>query len=321
MLASFVRLARNIEGVPYPVRLNVRQKEALNERVCAALTAAKISCSVIRPDTLYPYEAVSLAEQCVITPEFAAAADGALLLRLEDEPLSLMLCDEDHVRILSSAAGLAPETAYEAASRCDDLLDAQLHFAFDARLGFLNQDPSNIGTGMKASVLMHLPALSRNGSVAYLASTAARLGLTVKGAFGDGITVKGDMYRISNTLTLGLSEEDALGNLKALCLQLATRERAAAEEQIGELAVQDKIRRAWAVLSGAALLSADEMTEMLSAVRMGAVYGLIKADTAVINELFVTMQPASINCIAGQKLPRAERDALRAKLVREKLLN
>ena len=320
VLASFVRLARNLEGIPFPVRLNVNRKNAVNEAICRAVAAVG-GFQAVRPVDLRPYEAVSLAERCVITPEFAAAADGALLLTSETQELSLMLCDGDHLRILAAKPGLDPEGAHAAADACDDALDARLHFAFDSRLGYLNQDPLEIGTGMRATVLMHLPALSRSGTVAYLASTAAKLGITVKGAFGDGITVKGDVYRISNTLTMGLSEAEAIGNLKSLCLQLATRERDAAETQIRDIATQDRIRRAYALLSGAALLSADEMTDMLSAVRMGAVYGLLQADLTAINELFVTMQPASINCIAGEKLPRSERDALRARLVREKLFS
>ncbi len=317
-LASFVRLTRNLEGVPFPVRLNVNQKNAVNERICRA--AAQIGrFRAVRPDRLAAYEAVSLAERNVITPEFAAAADGALLLTDETQELSLMLCDGDHVRLLAARPGLDPAGAYKIAAACDDALDARLRFAFDAKLGYLNQDPMDIGTGMKAAVLMHLPALSRSGTAVYLASTAAKLGVSVKGAFGDGITVRGDVYRISNTLTMGLSEAQALENLQALCLQLATRERDAAERQLGEPGAQERIRKAVAQLSGAAQLSANEMTDLLSAVRMGAVYGLLKFDIAVINELMATLQPAGVNCIAGQKLPRNERDALRAKLVREKL--
>ena len=317
-LASFVTLTRNIEGLPFPVRLNVQQKYALEERIADAAAACG-SFAAVRPDTLYPYEAAALAEQSVITPEFAAAKDGALLLRSRTEEVSLMLCDEDHVRILAAAPGLDPERAYSLAAGCEEPLDRRLGFAFDRQLGYLNQDPLNIGTGMHVSAIMHLPGLSKSGAMPYLTSTAAKLGLTIKGAFGDGINMRGDLFRIGNALTMGLSEEEAISNLKALCLQLATRERAAAETLVRDIAVQDKIRRADALLQHAVLLSADETAELLSLVRMGALYMDLKHPVAALNELFVTVQPAGVNCAAGEKLPREKRDALRAAIVKEKL--
>ena len=316
--ASFVTLTRNLEGLPFPVRLNLQQKVALEERIAGAAAACG-SFTAVRPDRLYPYEAAALAEQSVISPEFAAAKNGALLLRSQTEELSLMLCDEDHVRILAAAPGLDPEGAYAPAARCEEALDRALRFAFDPQLGYLNQDPTNIGTGLSVSALLHLPGLAKSGALPYITSTAAKLGLTIKGAFGDGINMRGDLFRIGNALTMGLSEEQAISNLKSLCLQLATRERAAAEQAVQTLETQDKIRRAAALLEHAVLLNTDEAMELLSLVRMGALYLELPFKLADLNELFVTVQPASVNCAAGEKLPREQRDALRAKIVKEKL--
>lgn len=319
VLASFVTLSRNLAGVPYPVRLNLPQKDALAEKACAALEAAGKPVSLTRLRTLYPYEAVSLAERLIISPGFAAAGDGAALVTDAAAEIGVMLNDEDHIRIRAAAPGLSPEAAFDLANDYDDALEPALHFAFSPRLGYLNQDPLNIGTGMRAGVLLHLPALSKSGALPALASTAGKLGFSLKGAFGDGISVRGDLFSLQNTVTMGISEAEAIANLKSLCLQFSTRERSAAEAMLEDISAQDKIHRAMALLTGAKLLTAAEATELISNVRMGAVYGLLEADLTTLTSLFVSVQPATMNCAAGRKLAAPERDALRAQLVKQLL--
>lgn len=319
VLASFVTLSRNLAGVPYPVRLNLPQKDALAQKTFSVLQGAGRQVTLTKLRSLYPYEAVSLAERLIISPAFAAAGDGAALVTDANAEIGVMLNDEDHIRIRAAAPGLQPEAAFELANGCDDALEPALRFAFSPRLGYLNQDPLNIGTGMRAGILLHLPALSKNGSLPALASTAGKLGFSLKGAFGDGISVRGDLFSLENTVTMGISEAEAVSNLKSLCLQFATRERSAAEALLEDIAVQDKIHRAMALLTGAKLLTAAEATELLSAVRMGAVYGLLEADLTVLSSLFVSVQPATMNCAAGRKLSAPERDALRAQLIKETL--
>lgn len=319
VLASFVTLTRNVSGVPYPARMNLPQKNALTAKVCAVLDAAGKTVSLTPLNSLYPYETVSLAERFLITPAFAAAGDGAALITDETEPVCLMLGDEDHIRIRVSCAGLQPETALKLANDWDDTLDLGLRFAFHPRLGYLNQDPMNIGTGMRAGVLMHLPALSKSGALSAIASTAGKLGFSLKGAFGDGISMRGDLFSLENTVTMGISEKEAVDNLRALCLQISTRERSTAEAMLDDLQVQDRIHRAWALLRSAALLTAAETTELISNVRMGALYGLLEADLEKLGTLLVTVQPATVNCAAGKKLSAAQRDALRAQIVKQTL--
>lgn len=319
VLSSRVRFARNIEGIPFPIRLNPRQRTAVTSSVCAALNAASLPLNVIDMSRLYPYEAVSLAERHIISPDFAAAADGKILLLSEDERVGIMLHEGDHARIQAICSGLAPEQAYEEAMRYEKALDHALGFAFDPKLGYLNQNPRDIGTGMRVSVMMHLPALSKTGCMSGITSMISKLGISVRGSYGDGATVKGDLFRISNRLTMGITEEREIENLKSLAMQLSTKERTAAEEFVRDISTVDKIKRAEAVLLSAALLSADEMMEMLSWVRLGAIYGISKADPAVLNRLFTDMQPATLNVLAGENLTTAERDELRAKIVREKL--
>lgn len=321
VLLSEVSLKRNIDGIPFPVRLNTNEKNAVNARVCSVLASRGSRLRAIDMAKLYPYEAASLAELSLITPAFASVSDGHMLLLSEDEKISLMLCEEDHVVLRVSEGGLAPEKAYAAALSYDNVLNAGLRFAFDPKLGYLNQNPIDLGTGLRVSVVLHLPALSGTGKMSALASTVSKLGFRVCGAFGDGLAVKGDMVRVVNLVSMGITEEEAISNLKSIALQLATEERRAAEKYVEELSVKDKINRAAGLLKNAVLLSTDEMTEALSWMRLGALYGICEADIAVINELFVTMQPACVNCLAGARVPAAMRDEIRARTVREKLFS
>lgn len=316
VLSSRVRLARNIQGIPFPVRLNTIEKQKLNLSVCKALLNAGLPLKVIDMGSIYPYEAISLAERHLISPEFASGSEGRFLLISEDESISIMLCEKDHIRIQGFSEGLAPEAAYEKASLYDDILSSAVHYAFDNKLGFLNQNPSDLGTGMRASVLMHLPALSRTGAMAKFSITAGKLGFRIRGSYGDGASAKGDIFRISNYITMGISEEKALENLKSIALQLATRERDAAEELINDISTVDRINRAEGLLKNAVLLSADEMTELLSWVRLGAVYGINKCSITEIDRMFTAMQPASLNVLAGGKLTAAQRSEIRAKTVK-----
>ena len=146
-----------------------------------------------------------------------------------------------------------------------------------------------------------------------------KLGMNVRGSYGDAASVKGDIFRISNQVSLGITEEEAISNLKSIAMQIATREHGAAAEFIKDIGVRDRITRAEGVLKNAMLLTTDEMMEMLSWVRLGALYGLNDADPGVISELFLTMQPATLNVAAGAKLTAAQRDELRAQYVRKKL--
>ena len=319
ILSSRVRLARNIDGVPFPVRLNVNRRAAVNRKVCEALRQAGKTMRAIDMSRLYPYEAVSLAERHLISPEFTSGTEGRLLLLSEDERVSIMLNEEDHIRIQAIEPGLAPEQAWHNACVYDDALDAGIQYAFDNRLGYLNQNPRDLGTGMRVSVMMHLPALSKTGGMTKFASMIGKLGMNVRGSYGDAASVKGDIFRIGNQVSMGITEEEAIANLKSLAMQLATREHAAAAELVKDIGVRDRITRAEGVLKTAMLLTADEMMEMLSWVRLGALYGLNDADPDEISEMFTSLQPASVNVMAGAKLTAAQRDELRAQLVRKKL--
>ncbi len=322
ILSTRIRFARNLSDFPFPCRLDASGREQVCRTVRDALSdVSGIKLNYIEMQTLTPKQAVSLAERHLISPEFASVQKGRALLLSEDESVSIMLCEEDHIRIQVIKGGLDLEGAFELANKIDDLLDSKLKYAFDERIGYLTQCPTNLGTGMRASVMMHLPALSKCGQTSKLASTISKLGLTIRGTYGEGSNAKGDIFQLSNQVTLGISERSALDNLKSITMQIATQEHSVGEEFVKNVNVLDRITRAYGILSSARLLSTDEMLELFSWVRLGSVYKIIETDVSKINELTETMQAATLACSNKEDMTSDERDEIRAKTVRETLFN
>lgn len=320
VLSTRIRLARNLDEFPFPSRLDIAGKNKVNSIVKSTLFENDgKDFSYIEMKDLTRLQAVSLAERHLISPEFASKKDGSALILSADESVSIMLCEEDHIRLQVMKAGLALEEAFDIADKLDSIIDGKVKYAFDERIGYLTQCPTNLGTAMRASVMLHLPALTRCGQISRLANTVSKLGLTIRGAYGEGSQPKGDIYQISNQITLGITEETAIANLKSIVLQLVAQERAAAAEIIKNPAEEDKIFRALGVLKNARLLSTDEFMELISVVRLGAARGLVEADIEKLNNLIVNMQPATISVANGEADGPAARDALRARTVRETL--
>ena len=320
VVSTRVRLARNIADYPFPAKLNTKSRTELNNLIKEAVEKDNpFNLRFMEMKTLARFEAASMAERHIISPEFASDADGRALMLSPEEDISIMLNEEDHIRVQVMKSGFALDEAYEIADRIDDSLNEKFDFAFDSRIGYLTQCPTNLGTGMRASVMLHLPALTMSGQIHRLINTVSKLGLTFRGAFGEGTSATGDMYQLSNQITLGISEEYAIKNLKAITLQLCAQERAAREELLQDADTEDRIFRAYGILKWARLLSTKELMENLSLVRFGSVAGKINVPIETVNELMISMQPATINVMAGKRLEERERDMIRAKTVREKL--
>ena len=320
VISTRIRLARNLYDFPFPAKLDINGKNKVNELIKGILFENdRKDFSYIEMKDLSRIQAVSLAESHLISPEFASKKDGSALVLSSDESVSIMLCEEDHIRLQVMKSGLALEEAYDIADKLDRMIDGKVKYAFDERIGYLTQCPTNLGTAMRASVMLHLPALTRCGQMIKLANTVSKLGLTIRGANGEGSQPIGDMYQISNQITLGITEETAIANLKSIVLQLVSQERAAAAELIKKPAEEDKIFRASGILKNARLLSTNEFMELISIVRLGAAKGLIDIPIEKINELTVSMQPATISASNPEAATPALRDAYRAKIVREAL--
>lgn len=321
VISTRVRLARNLKGYPFPCKLSARGREEVIEKV---RDAVKNSNSVLANDFSFikmsevdPRRSVSLVEKRLVSPEFISDNSGRALLLSSDESLSIMINEEDHIRLQVISKGLSLEQAYDTADKLDTLLDENLDFAFDEKLGYLTQCPTNLGTGMRASVMLHLPALEKSRAISRIAGNLSKLGLTIRGAHGEGTEPKGALYQLSNQVTLGISEQAAIENLKSITAQLVAQEEQARERLCQSEDVQDTVARSLGILKYAKLMSHDEALKLLSNVRLGAVAGLLDIDTEIIDKLMTDVEPATLSVNAGKSLTPRERDIERARLIRE----
>lgn len=319
VLSSSVSLARNLKDYPFPSRLSNEEKKQVNELVKGILLNGDDSLKYVQMNELTSYQAVSLAEKQLISPEFASDSTGRAAIISEDEDVCVMLCEEDHVKIQTVSAGLDLDKAYDNAQVLDDRLDHAVAIAFDEKMGYLTQNPTNLGTGMRASVTVHLPALRAKGAISRLASTVSRLGLSLRALYGVSDNA-GDLYRLSNRITLGISEQSAIKNLTSIAEQIVSQERQARKEITQNEAVKDKIYRSYGILKSARVLSSAEFNSLISLVRLGVSEGLVEeTDLETVNRLMTQMQPATLNADFGVQYGSSQRDILRAEQVRKAL--
>lgn len=325
VVSTRIRLARNLKGYPFPSRLDSKRKNEIIQKVYNALKEGNSAISsdfqLIKVGELTRAQGLSFVEKHLISPEFINGdKEGRALVLKDDKKVSIMINEEDHVRIQIITDGLNLEGAYDLADKIDTLLDENLDFAFDEKLGYLTQCPTNLGTGMRASVMLHLPALQKTGALSRIGGNLSKLGLTIRGIYGEGTEPKGAMYQLSNQVTLGISESAAIENLKNITDQLASQEVKARETIMKSVSMRDTVHRSLGILKYALAVSHDEAMELLSNVRMGVVSGEITGiNCETIDKLIPEIQPATMIVTAGENLDPEKRDILRAKTIRERL--
>lgn len=317
VLSTRVRFARNIKEYPFPFRLDSDKKKELNLRIRDAVLSNNENMSFIEMENVPAYQVVSLAERHLISPEFAGPSKARALILSDEEDVSVMLEEEDHIRIQAMTAGLDLDGAFEKAEKIEKEIGGHLSYAFDERIGFLTQCPTNLGTGMRASVMLHLPALTKQGLISRLASTVSKLGLVIRGAFGEGSQPGGDIYQISNQITLGISEKEAIYNLDSIVKQIIAQERNARKELVSDEDYMDSVFRAYGILKFARKLTTAEFMKLISLVRFASAEKIIDIDIEKINAMIPDMQPATISVRNSEQLSAEERDRQRAKEIRE----
>lgn len=320
VISSRVRLARNLKSYPFPNRATLEQKKEIAQRVKKAVEESNstLSLKFIPMEDLTQVQAVALAEKHLISPEFASDRAGKYLMLSEDESISIMINEEDHLRIQVLGSGLSLNRVYDTANNIDTLLDNALGFAFNNKLGYLTQCPTNLGTGMRASLMLHLPAMEKNRAIGRIAGNLTKLGMELRGTFGEGSEPKGALYQLSNQITLGLSEHNALENLKNIASQLIDQEEKAAQEMAKTVEVQDMVYRSLGLLKSAKLMQNDEAMRLISNLRLGMFTDLIKSkDYAKLNRLCEKIQPAALMTAAKQDLTPQQRDIKRAAILNE----
>lgn len=324
VISTRIRLARNLKDFPFPCKLNSQGREKVIEKVRDAVKKSNSPVasdfSFIKMSELTSSQSVSLVEKRLVSPEFISDTDGRALLISKDECFSIMINEEDHIRLQVITKGLSLEQAYDTADKLDTLLDENLDFAFDEKLGYLTQCPTNLGTGMRASVMLHLPALEKSRAISRIAGNLSKLGLTIRGAHGEGTEPKGALYQLSNQVTLGISEKAAIENLKNITEQLIAQENQARERLCSSIDIQDAISRSLGILRSALVISHDEALKLLSNVRLGIVSKQITdVSTETIDKLMLAVEPATLTVSLNKNLSAHDRDIERAKLIRAEL--
>lgn len=317
-VSSRIRLARNLSGIPFPARMTNSQRAELNAKVKKAITESNTpfskSLKYIDMRDVPETQKYAMVERHIISPEFAKLKDESAVILSPDESISIMIGEEDHIRIQVISSGLQLTEAYDVAERIDSLLHGSLQFAFDSNLGFLTECPTNLGTGLRASVMLHLPALENSGEIEELANSIAKIGFTVRGMYGEGSKSAAALYQVSNQVTLGLSEKNALENLKIITTQLMEKELES-RKKIDTISLEDICWRALAILQNARILSSSEMMQLISRVKLGQSMGILKIDALPI-KILVEAQPFMLMQKYGILEPK-DRDIYRANMVRD----
>ena len=317
--SSRVRLARNISGYRYG-RQSPETLRELTDKVWDALQSAPAIAGEFERREIVPRtaEAQRLVEAHTISP--ALAQNGGYAIVSKDGGVSLMIGEEDHLRLQVMGAGLCPKECLAEAQRLAGLIESRLPMDFDERLGYLTACPTNLGTGLRVSVMLHLPMLTATGGIPNVLSWAGRQGCALRGAYGEGSEAAGGFYQLSNQVTLGMSEEMLCGRLVDMAAQLIEAEqktRQAARER-DEIGLADQLCRAAGVLGSARRISTEEAERCLSSVLMGLQMKFLSGvEPQAVCAAERDIRPASLTVRAGRDLSPAERDALRADYLRE----
>jgi protein arginine kinase len=326
VMSSRIRLARNFENRSFPLIAKAEELddvlEFFQENYQDTAFDQQGALQFIRIADLSPIEKKVLVEKHLISPHLTEHAEEAGVLLSESEQVSIMVNEEDHLRIQLYLPGFQLQKALNEAFKVDDWLEQKITYAFDEERGYLTTCPTNVGTGLRASVMMHLPALTMTHQMNRLTPAINQLGLVVRGIYGEGSEAQGNIYQISNQITLGKSEQDIVEDLESVVSQLIEQERQARETLTEELSIQleDRIFRSYGTLRYSRIIESKEAATCLSDVRLGIDLGYIEdMPQSILNELMVLIQPGFLQRYAKRSLSGRERDVLRASLIRERM--
>ena len=325
VISSRIRLARNLSGYPFLQRAGDDERREIYRVLADSFSAAKLDQNTMFLDIeeLDDLDKQVLVERHLISRQHADAEGSRGVAVSDSETRALMINEEDHLRMQVLRSGLALEPIWDEINEIDDALSTQVEFAFDQKLGYLTACPTNVGTGLRVSVMLHLPALKITGEIEKVLRAAKDLRLAVRGLYGEGTEAIGDFYQVSNQITLGRAEEEIIDEFSSRIIpRIVEYEQAAREALSRERSVQldDKVWRAYGILENARAMASDETMFFLSHVRMGVSMGRLSTiDVGTINELLLQIQPAHLQKIHGSVLNGEERSIARAKYLRHKL--
>lgn len=320
-----VRLARNLKSIPFPSRMTDEMALDLIEKVWEVLSssALKDSVEIIKSDECDKITLMALSEKHLLSPDFLKGALPRAAIISKDEKISIMINEEDHIRIQVFAEGPSLNEAYDTADKIDNLLSEKLDIAFHEKFGYLTACPTNAGTGMRASFMLHLPALTLTNSISSVLTWANKLGLAVRGIYGEGSKAKGAFYQLSNQITLGVTEKDILQRVNLAAEELLKKEEMVRNSlfENNKIKISDRCMRSFGILTNAYTLSSDEAFSLASDVLLGISLGIINNITAQkLSEVLFATMPASLSkAINLTDASASARDIARAQYFRENL--
>ncbi len=328
VISSRIRLARNLADFPFISRSTESDRAEIEKILHGRITELQ-STGRVSPDTLYikvgdleEVDRMFLVERQLISREHAESLGARAVVIDHTERFSVMINEEDHLRIQVMQSGLNLDTAWQQINEIDDLIEEQVTYAYSDRLGYLTACPTNVGTGVRVSVMLHLPALVITRQIEKVFKSLQKINLAVRGLYGEGSQATGDFYQISNQVTLGQTEEELTKKVGDVVPMLIDYERQAREFLIRESheTLHDRVSRAFGILRTAQTITSEETMHLLSSVRMGINLGLIgELEIPTVNKLFIHTQPAHLQKMSGMELDTSDRNIERATYLRRHL--
>ena len=320
VISSRVRLARNYQDIPFPTMMNDVWAAESVRRATDAMASMddSISYRLLRLHDEAPVDRQALVERHLVSRDLIRRADFAAALIRQDGRVSIMVNEEDHLRIQTLMTGDQLETAAALARSVDDRFERAVQYAFDEQLGYLTTCPTNTGSGMRASVMLHLPALTMTNQMGAVNQGVAKLGLTIRGLYGEGSEAQGNLYQVSNQITLGRTEQEIVETIAAVCKQLTGLERKmrGALKERDPVALEDQLMRSVGIFAHARRIGSKEFMQRWSDVRLAAALGLVDLPLEELDALIYEAQSACIIQKAGKDLSAQERDQARAEMTR-----
>ncbi|MCL2217611.1 MAG: protein arginine kinase [Defluviitaleaceae bacterium] len=321
ILSSRVRLARNVKKYPFKFKLDAAGAAVLVSETTAAVTTGQNYFHRLDIHSLGQTEQKVFLEKHIVSPEFLKDSLPKGLLISESENISVMVNEEDHIRIQAVEPGKNLAAAYKMAELIDDLIEESVEFAFHMEYGYLTACPTNTGTGLRASYMIHLPCLDKSDLIKTLLPHIAKFGITLRGIYGEGTAPMGSIYQISNQNTLGKSEEDIITGLQSVTENVITQEQQALEKLLASRReyLEDRIYRAYGILTNSRMISAKEAMDLLSDIRLGFLTDILQKPkpSKQIYQIMMEIQPGHLQRRAGEEMTDEERDSARAKHLRE----
>ncbi|MGB9678893.1 MAG: protein arginine kinase [Thermoanaerobacteraceae bacterium] len=325
VMSSRIRLARNIKDIPFPSIID----DESSLKVINIVKNTLIGNNSDKAGNFKEYyigkldviERQSLVEKHLISPDLSQNTKNGYVLIKDDNSVSIMVNEEDHVRIQCILKGLRLNDAWDIADRIDDLIEENTDYAFDEKIGYLTACPTNVGTGLRASVMVHLPSLTITGQLNNILNSVSKIGMAVRGLYGEGSQVLGDIYQLSNQITLGQSEKEIIENIEGVVKQIIASERKARSElyEKQKIQLEDRVGRAFGLLSNAKVMTTKEYMSLISDVRLGSVLGILNVDINKIDEITTNIQPGNLQKIFKEQLDPFVRDVKRAEYVTKQI--